>query len=178
MGAVERVFIGGSNELGAFESGVAAALIGAVPAVAIGGILAIGAAALLGLAVPAAARVDRFEDAVELSRRSTPAQPGPGGTQPCAPRSQAARAGATWHRSAPVEARMCGGGPGASRPAADHEHDHGEREREEDAEPVSAVRDRVRELVPSTPEVIADALRAAAKTRDQDAEAERAAELL
>ena len=55
VGAVERVFIGGSNELGAFESGAAAALIGAVPAVAIGGILAIGAAALLGLALPATA---------------------------------------------------------------------------------------------------------------------------
>ena len=56
VGAVERVFIGGSNELGAFESGTAAALIGAVPAVAIGGILAMAAAALLGLALPAAAR--------------------------------------------------------------------------------------------------------------------------
>ena len=35
--AVEMVFISASNELGAFESGVAAALIGAVPAVVIGG---------------------------------------------------------------------------------------------------------------------------------------------
>src|SRR4029079_13334585 len=33
VGAVERVFIGGSNELGAFESGLAGALIGAGPAV-------------------------------------------------------------------------------------------------------------------------------------------------
>ena len=36
--AVENVFTSASNELGAFESGVAAALIGAVPAVVLGGI--------------------------------------------------------------------------------------------------------------------------------------------
>ena len=38
VNAVEMVFISASNELGAFESGVAAALIGAVPAVVIGGV--------------------------------------------------------------------------------------------------------------------------------------------
>ena len=37
VSALESVFIRASNELGAFESGVAAALIGAVPAVVIGG---------------------------------------------------------------------------------------------------------------------------------------------
>ena len=42
--AVEMVFISASNELGAFESGVAAALIGAVPAVVIGGALTIAVA--------------------------------------------------------------------------------------------------------------------------------------
>ncbi len=42
--AVEMVFISASNELGAFESGVAAALIGAVPAVLLGGVLTIGVA--------------------------------------------------------------------------------------------------------------------------------------
>ncbi len=66
--AVERVFIGGSNELGAFESGMAAALIGAVPAVAIGGVLAIAAAALWAWRFPQLRGIDRFEDAVELSR--------------------------------------------------------------------------------------------------------------
>ena len=35
--AVENVFIGGSNELGAFESGVAGQLLGAGPAVVLGG---------------------------------------------------------------------------------------------------------------------------------------------
>jgi len=32
VGAVEAVFVGASNQLGAFESGTAAALLGAVPA--------------------------------------------------------------------------------------------------------------------------------------------------
>jgi MFS family permease len=68
VGAVERVFIGGSNELGAFESGTAAALIGAVPAVAIGGALAICAAVFWAWRFPQLRRVDRFEDAAELSR--------------------------------------------------------------------------------------------------------------
>ncbi len=68
VGAVERVFIGGSNELGAFESGTAAALIGAVPAVAIGGVLAICAAVFWAWRFPQLRRVDRFEDAAELSR--------------------------------------------------------------------------------------------------------------
>ncbi|HET6174953.1 MAG TPA: MFS transporter [Gaiellales bacterium] len=68
VGAVERVFIGGSNELGAFESGTAAALIGAVPAVAIGGILAMVAAAFWAWRFPQLRGIDRFEDAAELSR--------------------------------------------------------------------------------------------------------------
>jgi MFS family permease len=41
VGSVEAVFVGASNELGAFESGTAAALLGAVPAVVAGGGLTI-----------------------------------------------------------------------------------------------------------------------------------------
>ena len=37
VAAVNSIFIGGSNELGEFESGALAALLGAVPAVVIGG---------------------------------------------------------------------------------------------------------------------------------------------
>ena len=74
VNAVERVFIGGSNELGAFESGTVAALIGAVPAVAIGGVLAMAAAALWAWGFPQLRGIDRFEDAVELSRASERAQ--------------------------------------------------------------------------------------------------------
>jgi len=55
------VFVGASNELGAFESGVAAALVGAVPAVVAGGVLTIALAALWPFVFPALARIDRLE---------------------------------------------------------------------------------------------------------------------
>jgi MFS family permease len=60
--AVEMVFISASNELGAFESGVAAALVGAVPAVVIGGVLTVAIAVGWTRFFPALARVDRLED--------------------------------------------------------------------------------------------------------------------
>lgn len=62
VNAVEGVFIGASNELGAFESGAAAALVGAVPAVVAGGILTIGLAAVWRVFFPALSTVDRMED--------------------------------------------------------------------------------------------------------------------
>ena len=62
VNAVEGVFIGASNELGAFESGAAAALIGAVPAVVAGGALTIGLALIWPRLFPALAHVDRLED--------------------------------------------------------------------------------------------------------------------
>ncbi len=62
VGSVERVFIGASNELGAFESGVAAALIGAVPAVLLGGIASIAVAAIWAWKFPSLRKIDRFED--------------------------------------------------------------------------------------------------------------------
>ena len=60
--AVEMVFISASNELGAFESGVAAALIGAVPAVLLGGVLTIGVALTWTRMFPALAQVDRLDE--------------------------------------------------------------------------------------------------------------------
>jgi hypothetical protein len=62
VNAVEMVFISASNELGAFESGVAAALIGAVPAVVIGGVATVVVAGLWWKLFPSLARVDRLED--------------------------------------------------------------------------------------------------------------------
>jgi predicted MFS family arabinose efflux permease len=59
--AVEMVFISASNELGAFESGLAAALIGAVPAVVVGGLATIAVALVWTRLFPALARVDRLE---------------------------------------------------------------------------------------------------------------------
>ena len=61
VNAVEMVFISASNELGAFESGAAAALIGAVPAVVVGGTLTILAALLWPRLFPEMARIDRLE---------------------------------------------------------------------------------------------------------------------
>jgi hypothetical protein len=62
VNAVEMVFISASNELGAFESGVAAALVGAVPAVVIGGVLTVAIAIGWTRFFPALARVDRLDD--------------------------------------------------------------------------------------------------------------------
>jgi len=60
--AVEMVFISASNELGAFESGVAAALIGAVPAVVLGGAATIVVAGVWWKLFPSLARVDRLDE--------------------------------------------------------------------------------------------------------------------
>jgi MFS family permease len=62
VNAVEMVFISASNELGAFESGVAAALIGAVPAVVAGGVATVIVAAAWWKLFPALARVDRLDE--------------------------------------------------------------------------------------------------------------------
>jgi hypothetical protein len=60
--AVENVFIGASNELGAFESGVAGQLLGVAPAVALGGVATLVVAALWAAWFPALRDVDRFAD--------------------------------------------------------------------------------------------------------------------
>jgi len=62
VNAVEWVFISASNELGAFESGLAAALIGATPAVVAGGAVTILLAAIWPRFFPQLASVDRLED--------------------------------------------------------------------------------------------------------------------
>jgi hypothetical protein len=64
VNAVEMVFISASNELGAFESGAAAALIGAVPAVVVGGVATVVIAVVWLRLFPPLARLDRFEDLV------------------------------------------------------------------------------------------------------------------
>jgi hypothetical protein len=64
VSAVNMLFIGASNELGEFESGTTAALLGTVPAVVLGGI---GTLIVVGLWMrffPALRRVDRLESVV------------------------------------------------------------------------------------------------------------------
>ncbi|MGH9282974.1 MAG: MFS transporter, partial [Acidimicrobiales bacterium] len=58
--AVENVFIGGSNELGAFESGVAGQLLGPSGAVVFGGMATLVVAGGWWLLFPDLRRVDRF----------------------------------------------------------------------------------------------------------------------
>lgn len=67
VSAVENVFIGASNELGAFESGVAAQLLGTRGGIVSGGILTLVVVACFARAFPSLRRLDRFEDAKALS---------------------------------------------------------------------------------------------------------------
>jgi hypothetical protein len=62
VSAVEWVFISGSNELGAFESGVMASLLGATRAVVLGGALMIGFAASWPHFFPALAKLGRLDE--------------------------------------------------------------------------------------------------------------------
>jgi predicted MFS family arabinose efflux permease len=62
VNAVEWVFIGASNELGAFEAGAVASLIGTVGAVVAGGAAMVGIAAVWTKLFPALSRMGRLED--------------------------------------------------------------------------------------------------------------------
>jgi len=59
--AVQSVFTTTSNELGAFESGTAAALLGTVPSVVAGGVATLAVAAICAWAFPSLRTADRFE---------------------------------------------------------------------------------------------------------------------
>src|SRR5579884_688021 len=62
VNAVEWVFIGASNQIGAFESGTAAALIGTVPAVVAGGAATIAIALVWTKLFPSLSRLDRLQE--------------------------------------------------------------------------------------------------------------------
>jgi MFS family permease len=62
VAAVEMVFISASNQLGAFESGLAAFLVGTVPAVVGGGAITVLIAVTWSRFFPQLARVDRMQD--------------------------------------------------------------------------------------------------------------------
>lgn len=61
VGAVNFLFINASNQLGQFESGVTAALLGTVPAAVLGGVATIGIALLWMRLFPALRKVERLE---------------------------------------------------------------------------------------------------------------------
>ena len=67
--AVEAVFIGASNELGAFESGVTAELFGLVPAIVLGGAATIVIVILWWFLFPSMRKLDRFDEIDITTRR-------------------------------------------------------------------------------------------------------------
>jgi hypothetical protein len=60
VSAVNSIFIGSSNEIGAFESGVAAKLLGAVPAVIFGGTMTLLAVTATAWRVPELRKLERI----------------------------------------------------------------------------------------------------------------------
>ena len=58
--AIELIFIGASNELGEFESGLAAHLMGAMPAVVAGGVGSLLVVAVWAWAFPELRKADEF----------------------------------------------------------------------------------------------------------------------
>jgi hypothetical protein len=61
VSAVNQIFIGSSNEIGAFESGAAAKLLGTVPSVVVGGAITVVVTLLVAWRVPELRRLDRIE---------------------------------------------------------------------------------------------------------------------
>jgi MFS family permease len=74
VSAVNAVFIGASNELGEFESGVTAAWWGIVPAVLVGGAATLTVAVAWTLLFPMLWRLDRFPEAPTLDEREESAR--------------------------------------------------------------------------------------------------------
>ena len=58
IASVEYLFIGASNEIGEFESGVMAKLLGVVPSVALGGMVTLGVVGIVAVLVPELRRLD------------------------------------------------------------------------------------------------------------------------
>ena len=58
VSAINGIFIGSSNELGAFESGVMARLMGLVPSVVFGGLMTLG---VVGIAAKFAPKLRNLE---------------------------------------------------------------------------------------------------------------------
>ena len=65
VSAVNMLFIGASNELGEFESGVTAAWLGTIPATVLGGVGTLVVVLVWWRLFPTLRNADRLEDAVE-----------------------------------------------------------------------------------------------------------------
>lgn len=62
VSSVNAIFVGSSNELGAFESGLAAKLFGTVPAVVFGGVASFVVVAIVGATVPRLRKLGRLDE--------------------------------------------------------------------------------------------------------------------
>jgi MFS family permease len=62
VSSVNSIFVGSSNELGAFESGVAARLLGTVQSVVLGGAASLAVVISVGLSVPRLRRLRRIDE--------------------------------------------------------------------------------------------------------------------
>lgn len=60
VSAVNQIFVGSSNEIGAFESGVAARLLGAVNAVVLGALVTLGVVGVTAWKFPALRELDEL----------------------------------------------------------------------------------------------------------------------
>jgi hypothetical protein len=58
ISAVNSIFIGSSNELGEFESGIAAKVLGAAPAAVMGSVICLLTVGLIGVISPTLRRLD------------------------------------------------------------------------------------------------------------------------
>jgi len=62
VGAINFLFVNASNQLGEFESGIAAALFGTVPAAVLGGVATLALAAIWMRTFPDLRAVDRLQE--------------------------------------------------------------------------------------------------------------------
>src|SRR5258708_27848483 len=61
ISSVNQIFVGSSNEIGAFESGVAARLLGTVTSVVVGGAITVAVVLVIGWRVPELRRLEKIE---------------------------------------------------------------------------------------------------------------------
>ena len=78
IGAIHFLFVGMSNEFGEFESGVAAAVLGATTAVVVGGLGTLLVVPIIALAWPEVRRLKRIENVQEVPLPEPVVQPVPG----------------------------------------------------------------------------------------------------
>jgi hypothetical protein len=64
--SVNQIFIGSSNEIGSFESGITAKIMGAVPAVLMGGFLTLGVVGATAGLAPQLVAVGSLNDVREV----------------------------------------------------------------------------------------------------------------